>query len=88
MRAEWGRLAAGGASKPGTGGFVMLAGLPPHSPQWPLSRKKQMGQKHRDKRGCMVQSTSECRLGVLKDRWKRQKNSEMLFSSFVGGSQL
>lgn len=33
VRAEWGRLAAGGASKPWTGGFVMLAGLPPCSPQ-------------------------------------------------------
>lgn len=33
MCAEWGRLAAGGASKLWTGGFVMLAGLPPRSPQ-------------------------------------------------------
>lgn len=76
MRAEWGRMAAGEASKLWTGGFVMLAGPPTRSPQWALSRrkKKRERQKHRDERGCMFQrARKSVNIGIFKDWWKTQK---------------
>lgn len=88
MRAEWGRLAAGGASKLWTGGFVMLAGLPPRSPQWALSRrKKREVERERDKSAgmsvaaCFYEGSEicECRFGFLKIGGKRRKQLNVIF---------